>query len=176
MSMVSEGIPHNRRLLFESKLTLCSSLSFLTCTIGPVSRLCITSSCSLSVDFLHGLFFSVPPAVSQCHHDVTTFIPFLIGPFQADDVRALLTAAMPPSALPACCKPQVISVPASVGTVPTTTLPSGAPGCPMMPSTSGLDAQCSSFPELPCLLGPSGAERPAEAERKEEGESLCGSQ
>uniref|UniRef100_A0A8C2L2C2 Poly [ADP-ribose] polymerase n=1 Tax=Cyprinus carpio TaxID=7962 RepID=A0A8C2L2C2_CYPCA len=38
----------------------------------------------------------------------------------ADDVRALLTAAMPPSALPACYKPQVISVSASGAVVPST--------------------------------------------------------
>uniref|UniRef100_UPI001ED84CE7 poly [ADP-ribose] polymerase tankyrase-2-like isoform X2 n=1 Tax=Scatophagus argus TaxID=75038 RepID=UPI001ED84CE7 len=40
----------------------------------------------------------------------------------ADDVRALLTAAMPPSALPGCYKPQVISVAAS-GAPPVAVVP-----------------------------------------------------
>ncbi|XP_076154617.1 poly [ADP-ribose] polymerase tankyrase-2-like isoform X3 [Alosa pseudoharengus] len=84
----------------------------------------------------------------------------------ADDVRALLTAAMPPSALPACYKPQVISVPASVGTVPPA-LSSSAPACPV-PSTLALDAQGSGFPELPSLLAPSGADGAAYVEKKEE--------
>ncbi|KAL3968178.1 endophilin-A [Sarotherodon galilaeus] len=39
----------------------------------------------------------------------------------ADDVRALLTAAMPPSALPGCYKPQVISVAASASSAPPVT-------------------------------------------------------
>ncbi|XP_076154616.1 poly [ADP-ribose] polymerase tankyrase-2-like isoform X2 [Alosa pseudoharengus] len=86
--------------------------------------------------------------------------------YGADDVRALLTAAMPPSALPACYKPQVISVPASVGTVPPA-LSSSAPACPV-PSTLALDAQGSGFPELPSLLAPSGADGAAYVEKKEE--------
>ncbi|XP_048089537.1 poly [ADP-ribose] polymerase tankyrase-2-like isoform X2 [Alosa alosa] len=86
--------------------------------------------------------------------------------YGADDVRALLTAAMPPSALPACYKPQVISVPASVGTVPPA-LSSSAPACPV-PSTVALDAQGSGFPELPSLLAPSGADGAVYVEKKEE--------
>ncbi|XP_031416703.1 poly [ADP-ribose] polymerase tankyrase-2 isoform X2 [Clupea harengus] len=87
--------------------------------------------------------------------------------YGADDVRALLTAATPPSALPACYKPQVISAPASVGTPPPA-LSSSAPPSPM-PSASTLDTQGSSFPELPSLLEPSGAE---DIEKREEGAGM----
>uniref|UniRef100_A0A668T9G4 Poly [ADP-ribose] polymerase n=1 Tax=Oreochromis aureus TaxID=47969 RepID=A0A668T9G4_OREAU len=41
--------------------------------------------------------------------------------YGADDVQALLTAAMPPSALPGCYKPQVISVAASASSAPPVT-------------------------------------------------------
>ncbi|XP_026171807.1 poly [ADP-ribose] polymerase tankyrase-2-like isoform X2 [Mastacembelus armatus] len=72
----------------------------------------------------------------------------------ADDVRALLTAAMPPSALPGCYKPQVISVAASAsGSPPITVVPPllSSSSCPIPPllllpsssfsssSSSGLD-------------------------------------
>uniref|UniRef100_A0A674AXR6 Poly [ADP-ribose] polymerase n=1 Tax=Salmo trutta TaxID=8032 RepID=A0A674AXR6_SALTR len=57
--------------------------------------------------------------------------------YGVDDVRALLTAAMPPSALPGCYKPQVISMSSPVGVATAST--------------------CTAFPELPALLGPSGA-------------------
>ncbi|KAL2078216.1 hypothetical protein ACEWY4_025901 [Coilia grayii] len=95
--------------------------------------------------------------------------------YGADDVRALLTAAMPPSALPVCYKPQVISVPASVGitgTVGPPTLPSSAPPCPMPTPASALDTQGSSFPELHSLLVPPGAEGAADLEKKEEGAGM----
>ncbi|XP_076615494.1 poly [ADP-ribose] polymerase tankyrase-2-like isoform X1 [Chaetodon auriga] len=60
----------------------------------------------------------------------------------ADDVRALLSAAMPPSALPGCYKPQVISVAAS-GTPPVAVVPSLFSSSPSSSSSSssssGLD-------------------------------------
>ncbi|KAM9426617.1 poly [ADP-ribose] polymerase tankyrase-2-like [Pholidichthys leucotaenia] len=72
----------------------------------------------------------------------------------ADDVRALLTAAMPPSALPGCYKPQVISVAASASsTTPVTIVPplltSATTSCPappllLLPSTSSLSSPSSS--------------------------------
>ncbi|KAK2876855.1 hypothetical protein Q8A67_020951 [Cirrhinus molitorella] len=80
----------------------------------------------------------------------------------ADDVRALLTAAMPPSALPACYKPQVISVSASVAVVPLTRGSSPTP----LSSNSSMDGQSGTFPEL---LPPSGAEGAVGIEMKEEG-------
>ncbi|KAK3559943.1 hypothetical protein QTP86_029546 [Hemibagrus guttatus] len=83
----------------------------------------------------------------------------------ADDVRALLTAAMPPSALPACYKPQVISVSAS-GAVTTSDLSSGSGSAPQT-STSGLESQDGHVPEL---LGPSGAEGVVGVEKPEEAE------
>uniref|UniRef100_A0A665VYG3 Poly [ADP-ribose] polymerase n=1 Tax=Echeneis naucrates TaxID=173247 RepID=A0A665VYG3_ECHNA len=58
--------------------------------------------------------------------------------YGADDVRALLTAAMPPSALPGCCKPCVISVAAS--------------GAPPMAVTPSLLSSSSSCPTPPVLL------------------------
>uniref|UniRef100_A0AAR2KSQ1 Poly [ADP-ribose] polymerase n=1 Tax=Pygocentrus nattereri TaxID=42514 RepID=A0AAR2KSQ1_PYGNA len=82
--------------------------------------------------------------------------------YGADDVRALLTAAMPPSALPACYKPQVISVSASSGMVSSTLSSSSIPH----PSGSSLDPQAGAFPEV---LGPSGAEGAIGVEKTEEG-------
>ncbi|KAM9336972.1 poly [ADP-ribose] polymerase tankyrase-2 [Symphorus nematophorus] len=63
----------------------------------------------------------------------------------ADDVRALLTAAMPPSALPGCYKPQIISMAAST---------SGAPPVAVMPALLSV------------------AEASLSAEKKEEGVEL----
>ncbi|XP_016296421.1 tankyrase-2 isoform X2 [Sinocyclocheilus anshuiensis] len=83
----------------------------------------------------------------------------------ADDVRALLTAAMPPSALPVCYKPQVISVSASVAVVPSTLNSSPTP----LSSNSSMDGQSGTFPELNTLLPPSGAEGAVGIELKEEG-------
>uniref|UniRef100_A0A8C2QA09 Poly [ADP-ribose] polymerase n=1 Tax=Cyprinus carpio TaxID=7962 RepID=A0A8C2QA09_CYPCA len=62
----------------------------------------------------------------------------------ADDVRALLTAAMPPSALPACYKPQVISVSASGAVVPSTLNSSPTP----LSSDSSMEGQSGTFPEV----------------------------
>ncbi|XP_060795530.1 poly [ADP-ribose] polymerase tankyrase-2-like isoform X1 [Neoarius graeffei] len=87
----------------------------------------------------------------------------------ADDVRALLTAAMPPSALPACYKPQVISVSASGG-VTNSDLSSGSgSGSAPQPSTSGLESQDGHLSEM---LGPSGAEGAVGVEKAEEGAVL----
>ncbi|KAF4106883.1 poly [ADP-ribose] polymerase tankyrase-2 isoform X2 [Onychostoma macrolepis] len=85
--------------------------------------------------------------------------------YGADDVRALLTAAMPPSALPACYKPQVISVSASVAVVPSTLSSTPTP----LSSNSSMDGQSGTFPELSTLLPPSGAEGAVGIEMKEEG-------
>uniref|UniRef100_A0A8C1RHV4 Poly [ADP-ribose] polymerase n=1 Tax=Cyprinus carpio TaxID=7962 RepID=A0A8C1RHV4_CYPCA len=83
----------------------------------------------------------------------------------ADDVRALLTAAMPPSALPACYKPQVISVSASGAVVPSTLNSSPTP----LSSDSSMEGQSGTFPELSTLLPPSGAEAIIDIEKKEQG-------
>lgn len=85
--------------------------------------------------------------------------------YGADDVRALLTAAMPPSALPACYKPQVISVSTSVGVVPSTLSSNPTP----LSSNSSMDGQSGTFPEMTTLLPPSGAEGAVGIETKEEG-------
>ncbi|XP_056222755.1 poly [ADP-ribose] polymerase tankyrase-2-like isoform X2 [Seriola aureovittata] len=70
----------------------------------------------------------------------------------ADDVRALLTAAMPPSALPGCYKPQVISVAAAAsasGSPPIAVVP------PLLSSSSPSTSSSSSCPAPPVLLLPS---------------------
>ncbi|XP_073684338.1 poly [ADP-ribose] polymerase tankyrase-2 isoform X2 [Garra rufa] len=85
--------------------------------------------------------------------------------YGADDVRTLLTAAMPPSVLPACYKPKVISVSTSVGVVPSTLSSSPTP----LSSNSSMDGQSGTFPELNTLLPPSGAEGAVGIEMKEEG-------
>ncbi|XP_051959075.1 poly [ADP-ribose] polymerase tankyrase-2-like isoform X2 [Xyrauchen texanus] len=85
--------------------------------------------------------------------------------YGADDVRALLTAAMPPSALPACFKPQVVSVSTSLGVVPSNLNSSST----LLSSNSSLDSQSGTFSELSTLLGPSGAEGAVGVETKEEG-------
>ncbi|KAK2865973.1 hypothetical protein Q7C36_002029 [Tachysurus vachellii] len=87
--------------------------------------------------------------------------------YGADDVRALLTAAMPPSALPTCYKPQVISVSAS-GAVVTSDLSSSS-GSISDTSTSGLETQDGRMPEL---LGPSGPEGAVGEEKAKEGATL----
>uniref|UniRef100_A0A3Q3LMU7 Poly [ADP-ribose] polymerase n=1 Tax=Mastacembelus armatus TaxID=205130 RepID=A0A3Q3LMU7_9TELE len=73
----------------------------------------------------------------------------------ADDVRALLTAAMPPSALPGCYKPQVISVAASAsGSPPITVVPPllSSSSCPIPPllllPSSSFSSSSSSGAEL----------------------------
>uniref|UniRef100_A0A4W5QW19 Poly [ADP-ribose] polymerase n=1 Tax=Hucho hucho TaxID=62062 RepID=A0A4W5QW19_9TELE len=82
--------------------------------------------------------------------------------YGVDDVRALLTAAMPPSALPGCYKPQVISMSAPVGVVVPPSLSASSTPLSTLASSNSLDNQatastCTAFPELPALLGPSGA-------------------
>ncbi|XP_059387765.1 poly [ADP-ribose] polymerase tankyrase-2-like isoform X2 [Carassius carassius] len=85
--------------------------------------------------------------------------------YGADDVRALLTAAMPPSALPVCYKAQVISVSASVAVVPSTLKTSP----PLLSSDSSMDGQSRTFPELNTLLSPPGVEGAVGIEMNEEG-------
>ncbi|KAK7123067.1 hypothetical protein R3I94_019998 [Phoxinus phoxinus] len=81
--------------------------------------------------------------------------------YGTDDVRALLTAAMPPSALPACYKPQVISVSKSAAVVPSTLSSSPTP----LSSNSSMDGQSG----MTTLLPSSGAEGAVGIETKEEG-------
>ncbi|KAK7134316.1 hypothetical protein R3I93_017659 [Phoxinus phoxinus] len=81
--------------------------------------------------------------------------------YGTDDVRALLTAAMPPSALPACYKPQVISVSKSAAVVPSTLSSSPRP----LSSNSSMDGQSG----MTTLLPSSGAEGAVGIETKEEG-------
>ncbi|XP_035261516.1 poly [ADP-ribose] polymerase tankyrase-2 isoform X2 [Anguilla anguilla] len=92
--------------------------------------------------------------------------------YGADDVRALLTAAMPPSALPSCYKPQVISVSASTGVAPSALSAGPAP----LPSSSAIDSQAGGFPELLPLLAPSGAEGPVDKKEEVPGVDLSISQ
>ncbi|XP_030610864.1 poly [ADP-ribose] polymerase tankyrase-2-like [Archocentrus centrarchus] len=74
----------------------------------------------------------------------------------ADDVRALLTAAMPPSALPGCYKPQVISVAASASGAP----PVAAIVPPLLSSNSSSSSSTCPTPSLlpssPSMSSPSG--------------------
>uniref|UniRef100_A0A6Q2YPA2 Poly [ADP-ribose] polymerase n=1 Tax=Esox lucius TaxID=8010 RepID=A0A6Q2YPA2_ESOLU len=70
----------------------------------------------------------------------------------ADNVRALLTSAMQPSALPGCYKPQVIIMKARVGVPPSRS----ASSTPRSTLASYQDTTFTAFPELPALLGPSG--------------------
>uniref|UniRef100_A0A4W6EP58 Poly [ADP-ribose] polymerase n=1 Tax=Lates calcarifer TaxID=8187 RepID=A0A4W6EP58_LATCA len=86
--------------------------------------------------------------------------------YGADDVRALLTAAMPPSALPGCYKPQVISVVASA---------SGSPPIAVVPPLLSSSSSSSSCPAPTLLLLPSsssssssGLDGSLDAEKKEE--------
>uniref|UniRef100_A0A8D2IPD0 Poly [ADP-ribose] polymerase n=1 Tax=Varanus komodoensis TaxID=61221 RepID=A0A8D2IPD0_VARKO len=81
-----------------------------------------------------------------CHDVFVNVLIHFFLHFQADDVSALLTAAMPPSALPSCYKPQVINV------SQTTSSPdplSPVPSSPRNPSAaSSLDNLSCSFSEL----------------------------
>ncbi|KAK1166425.1 poly [ADP-ribose] polymerase tankyrase-2 isoform X1 [Acipenser oxyrinchus oxyrinchus] len=84
-----------------------------------------------------------------------------------DDARALLTAAMPPSALPSCYKPQVISV-AATSAAPVSAL-SSIPSSPAsLSAASSLDNLSVGFPELPILIGGSGAEGAVRSDKKEQ--------
>lgn len=102
-----------------------------------------------------------------CEASYSFFLFFPLLSLQADDVRALLTAAMPLSALPACYKPQVISLSASSG-VATSDLSSGSGSTPQT-ATSVLESQDGHLPEL---LGPSGAEGAVGVEKSEEGQCV----
>ncbi|KAJ8406825.1 hypothetical protein AAFF_G00297410 [Aldrovandia affinis] len=108
-----------------------------------------TQLCALLL--AHGADPSLPNQEGQSPLDLVT----------ADDVRALLTAAMPPSALPSCYKPQVISVSA-----PASTPPAASPA--PLSSPSAVDSQTEGFPELPALIAPPGAEGPVAVDKKEE--------
>ncbi|MGH0169523.1 UNVERIFIED_CONTAM: hypothetical protein FKN15_056963 [Acipenser sinensis] len=88
--------------------------------------------------------------------------------YGTDDARALLTAAMPPSALPSCYKPQVISV-AATSAAPISAL-SSIPSSPAsLSAASSLDNLSVGFPELPILVGGSGAEGAVRSDKKEQG-------
>ncbi|KAM3913542.1 poly [ADP-ribose] polymerase tankyrase-2 isoform 3-T3 [Leptodactylus fuscus] len=68
--------------------------------------------------------------------------------YGADDVRALLTAAMPPAALPTFYKPQVINV--SQPTNPSVgVLSSVPPSPPTLSAASSLDNLATNFPDAP---------------------------
>ncbi|XP_067408936.1 poly [ADP-ribose] polymerase tankyrase-2 isoform X2 [Emydura macquarii macquarii] len=86
--------------------------------------------------------------------------------YGADDVNALLTAVMPPSALPSCYKPQVINV--SQATGPTPDSLSSVPSSPSnLSAASSLDNLSGSFSELPSVVGTNGAEGAIVLEKKE---------
>ncbi|XP_028651298.1 poly [ADP-ribose] polymerase tankyrase-2 isoform X1 [Erpetoichthys calabaricus] len=85
----------------------------------------------------------------------------------ADDVRALLSAAMPPSALPSCYKPQVINVSAGSGVAPTAL--SSSPSSPAnLSAATSLDNLTGTFPELPSIISGNGAEGAVGLEKKED--------
>ncbi|KAK1164586.1 poly [ADP-ribose] polymerase tankyrase-2-like isoform X3 [Acipenser oxyrinchus oxyrinchus] len=87
--------------------------------------------------------------------------------YGTDDARALLTAAMPPSALPSCYKPQVISVVAT-SAAPVSAL-SSIPSSPAaLSAASSLDNLSVGFPEPPILIGGSGAEGAVRTDKKEQ--------
>ncbi|XP_054132675.1 poly [ADP-ribose] polymerase tankyrase-2 [Melozone crissalis] len=84
----------------------------------------------------------------------------------ADDVSALLTAAMPPSALPTCYKPQVISVSQTTGSAADSL--SSVPSSPSsLSAASSLDNLSGSFSELPSVVGTNCAEGATVLEKKE---------
>nr|XP_020658845.1 tankyrase-2 [Pogona vitticeps] len=83
----------------------------------------------------------------------------------ADDVSALLTAAMPPSALPSCYKPQVINVSQNTGSSADSL--SSIPSSPSnLSAPSSADNLSGSFPEL-SVVGTNGAEGATGLEKKE---------
>uniref|UniRef100_A0A8D2PFV0 Poly [ADP-ribose] polymerase n=1 Tax=Zosterops lateralis melanops TaxID=1220523 RepID=A0A8D2PFV0_ZOSLA len=86
--------------------------------------------------------------------------------YGADDVSALLTAAMPPSALPTCYKPQVISVSQTTGSAADSL--SSVPSSPSsLSAASSLDNLSGSFSELPSVVGTNCAEGATVLEKKE---------
>ncbi|XP_041124124.1 poly [ADP-ribose] polymerase tankyrase-2 isoform X3 [Polyodon spathula] len=84
-----------------------------------------------------------------------------------DDARALLTAAMPPSALPPCYKPQVISV-AATSAAPVSALSSMQSNPATLSAASSLDNLSVGFPELPILIGGSGTGGAVRTDKKEQ--------
>ncbi|XP_060097296.1 poly [ADP-ribose] polymerase tankyrase-2 isoform X2 [Heteronotia binoei] len=85
--------------------------------------------------------------------------------YGADDVSALLTAAMPPSALPSCYKPQLISVSQNTGSSADSL--SSVPSSPSnLSAASSLDNLSGSFSEL-SVVSTSGAEGATGLETKE---------
>ncbi|XP_015262135.1 PREDICTED: tankyrase-2 isoform X2 [Gekko japonicus] len=85
--------------------------------------------------------------------------------YGADDVSALLTAAMPPSALPSCYKPQVINVSQNTGSSADSL--SSVPSSPSnLSAASSLDNLSGSFSEL-SVVSTSGAEGTTGLETKE---------
>ncbi|XP_061491462.1 poly [ADP-ribose] polymerase tankyrase-2 isoform X2 [Rhineura floridana] len=83
----------------------------------------------------------------------------------ADDVSALLAAAMPPSALPSCYKPQVINV--SQNAASSADSLSSVPSSPSnLSAASSLDNLSGSFPEL-SVVSTNGAEGATGLEKKE---------
>ncbi|XP_008113525.1 poly [ADP-ribose] polymerase tankyrase-2 isoform X2 [Anolis carolinensis] len=85
--------------------------------------------------------------------------------YGADDVSALLTAAMPLSALPSCYKPQVINVSQNTGSSADSL--SSIPSSPSnLSAASSLDNLSGSFSEL-SVVSANGAEGAAGLEKKE---------
>ncbi|XP_026566267.1 tankyrase-2 isoform X3 [Pseudonaja textilis] len=85
--------------------------------------------------------------------------------YGADDVSALLAAAMPLSALPSCYKPQVINVSQNPGT--SADALSSIPSSPSnLSAASSLDSLSGSFSEL-SVVNTSGAEGASSLEKKE---------
>ncbi|GAB5578608.1 poly [ADP-ribose] polymerase tankyrase-2 isoform X2 [Prionailurus iriomotensis] len=84
----------------------------------------------------------------------------------ADDVSALLTAAMPPSALPSCYKPQVLNGVRSPGATGDA-LSSGPSSPSSLSAASSLDNLSGSFSELSSVVSSSGTEGASSLEKKE---------
>ncbi|XP_026526560.1 tankyrase-2 isoform X3 [Notechis scutatus] len=85
--------------------------------------------------------------------------------YGADDVSALLAAAMPLSALPSCYKPQVINVSQNPGT--SADALSSIPSSPSnLSAASSLDSLSGSFSEI-SVVNTSGAEGASSLEKKE---------
>ena len=85
----------------------------------------------------------------------------------ADDVSALLTAAMPPSALPTCYKPQVLSGVRGPGAT-ADALSSGPSSPSSLSAASSLDNLSGSFSELSAVVSSSAAEGATGLQRKED--------
>ncbi|NIG61562.1 tankyrase-2 isoform X4 [Pontoporia blainvillei] len=84
----------------------------------------------------------------------------------ADDVSALLTAAMPPSALPSCYKSQVLNGVRSPGAT-ADALSSGPSSPSSLSAASSLDNLSGSFSELSSVVSSSGTEGASSLEKKE---------